>query len=722
MISNHSDTRPGDCFRPILDERVFEHAPVLQPQPEEACMANQAFARAQYRLPTQVAERLQARQNETGHPIRPLRYYPFPIVFQENADNPIHQGFAWGDTYASIVRKIVRAYRRPRSGIRRFLQASLLQFIPEHLLELLEAYRTLDDLAGSHMGDDHIGGRSIEWNVGAVGGLDEGHLVSKAVDKNLPKRHPGNTLGSPLETDPLPLVREAIRWAYESHCLANNRPAKNTPLIAFLEHDDLYGSTVSLCARLKKAGEKTLIAFEQELDWQEGRLFCAGYGPVDIAYCDCHLEDLGRGHPLLQACETNTVALDTSPLARLVMRSKVIMALLQMPRFQKELDLTTHEISRLTKHLVPTFLWCRKTFTNPPSFLVPGLSALCAGSPYKTQAVTIPQTDAPEEQPLFGLVTKVAIGGVYGGSAVEVSARTPKGYDTRSTFALLLKHLEPLAMHYTRLEAKQVFVRTRPEIKSLIKEEVLRSLGRGLGIEPPDDPFWAEINRLCLAAFDAPTESPLSAKDILLALEPPVRAYFEIDLSSLRRTSAQLFKPLERFLDRLLQKTPLKHNEQSLMSSLLRQFGLVLARARFQMPEFVSAFGDLLEALRAQINMDKAFSCHDLAQELIELIDSFFLNQFGKSFPESGAVRLQSILLQPYLQRRFLSLNPVVFQPHVHPEPLVGERDLYLMNRIHILFTKDGKNTRLAGTQVFYLKDGKAENSSKMTASLWAQG
>lgn len=721
MISNFSEARHDGCFRALVDDRVFEHAPVLQPEPEEADMANRAFARAQYRLPTQVAERLKIRQNKAGHPIRSLRYYPFPIIFKGSADSLIYQGFAWGDTYASIVRKIVRAYRRPGSRVRRFLQASLLQFIPEHLLELLKTYRTLDDLAGSHLGDDHIGGRSIEWNVGAVGGLDEGHLVSKAVDKNLPKRPPENTLGSPLETDPLPVVREAIRWAYESHCLANNRPAKHTPLIAFLEHDDLYGSTVSICSRLKKAGENTLIAFEQELDWKGGLLFCADEGPIDIAYCDCHLEDLAQGHPLLKACGANAVALDTSPLARLVLRSKVIMALLQMPQFQKELDLTTHEISSLTRHLVPTFLWCRKTFTKAPSFLVPGLSALCKGATYKTKAVPVTPAGA-SEPPLFGLVTKVAIGSVYGGSAVEVSARTPKGYDTRDTFALLLKHLEPLAMHYTRLKAEDVLERTRPEIKSLLKEEVLRSLGRGLGMDPPDDPFWQKIHRLCLNVFNAPTESAISVEDLFLALQPHVQDCFEIDLLSLRKSSAQLFKPVDSSIYKLFRKKTQKHHEQRLMALFLNQFGLALARTRFQMPEFLTAFQGLLEGFRTKINMYEAFSCHDMARELHEIIDSFFLNQFGKRFTEGGAAKLRSILLQPYLQKRFLSVNPVVFQPHAHPEPLLGERDLCLMNRIHILFTRDGEKTRLAGTQVFYLKDGKADNRSKMTAAVWVEG
>ena len=706
-------THEGDRarFRALLDERVFEHAPVLSPSPAEAELANQTLDRAAADLPAPIREKLQSRRADAGHPIRPLRYYPFPVVRTEDAEGFHRQALDWGATYASIAEKIVRAFRRPHSNVRRLVHASLVRFLPEHLTPLLDAYRTTDDLAGAHLGDDHIAGRSIEWNVGAVGGLDEGYLVSREVAGNVPPPGQIEEALQPVEADPVPPVREAIHWAYESHCRANGRPPETSPLIAFLEHDDLYGSTVSLCSRMRRAGERTLLAFEQELRWRDGRLVRADREPIDIAYCDCHLEDLEPAHPLLQACARNAVALDSSPLARLILRSKVILALLRMPRFRRDLDLTSEERDALETRLTPTLLWCRKTFSAPPHAFGPGLSAFCARAPLPPPALP-PEPPPATAEPL---VVKVGIGSVYGGQAVAVASPHPGSPETRFANALLLDHLRPLALSRTPMKARTALGRTRPEIKSFLKDAVLRLLGRGLGEDPPGDPCWTEVRRRCLDALQTPRDAPLTGADLYGALRDPIRAHFGLELSAHR------FKPVDRVLQKLLHQRPVGAADQPLLQELCRQLGLALARLRFQAPGFARGYRGFQEELRSSIGEGQDWTCEALLRHLVGKTDAFLTSQFNTTLPQTARDKLRSILLPPYLEHRFRSVNPVVFQPYIQPEPLGGEEDLHVMNRIHVLYTRKGPVTRLAGTQVFYLRDGKADNRSKMTASLWGR-
>lgn len=709
------------CFHAALDERSFQTAPILQPDPEEIGMARRAVDRARGRLPPGVEARLSERSDSQGHPIRPLRYYPFPILLQENGERFLRQTLSWGETYASIARKLVRAYRTPCPGVCRYLKAALVQFLPEHLLHLLESYRTLDDLAGAHLGDDHMAGWSIEWNVGAVGGLDEGHLAAREVVRHLPPHRPPSFPSSPIETDPAPMMQQAIRWAYESHCLASGRPPKARPLIVFLEHDDIYGSTVSLCRRLRKAGESTLLALDRELRWQDGRLSSAEGHTVDIAYCDCHLEELEANHPLIQACAANAVALDTSPLARLVLRSKVIPALLHLPRFQQALQLSPHERSMIGRHLAPTYLWCRKTFDRPPGALAPALSAFSARTPPLRPGAPAPGFRDGRDASAGSLVTKVAIGAVYGGSAVEVVIRTPEGYDTRTASSLLTEHLRPLALHHTQLKASDVLTRTRPEIKSLLKEQVLHFLGRESAPAPEGSSFRDETQRLCREVLPRAEEERDLGLRVYSALNALVLDRFGLDLPAQRSSSPELFRPVDRILDKMGRK-PFPSVDQNLTTQLVDQLELTLARLRFREPGFSRAYGSFLEALQSQIETGRSFTCADLLRRLLKRLDRFFLDRFGQEVPRAARDRLEAMLLAPFLEKRFQSANPVVFQPYIPPSPLQGEKDLHVMNRIHILFTRTGPVTRLAGTQVFFLKNGKADNRFKMTASLWSDG
>jgi hypothetical protein len=294
-------------FQAIKDGRTYDRAPLLKPTGSQRKMAERAFLRARDRLPINVRDRLEKRKENEGHYINTVRYYPFPILAYGGSSDSIEELIRWGHTYATILIKIASAYRNPGNGaIRRFLYLSLTRYLSPHLLELIVNYRTVDDLAGAHLGDDNLKGWSVEWNLGSVGGLDEGFCTAKEIAKTakLPEE-PGGL--NPVERDPVESIRDAIHWAYKSFCLGNQIPAVPRPYIACIEHDDLYGSTVSICERLKEIGEDVHLCFHQELSFRDGKLVTSSNRGVDLAYMDCHLEDLPHRHPLIKAASENAV-------------------------------------------------------------------------------------------------------------------------------------------------------------------------------------------------------------------------------------------------------------------------------------------------------------------------------------------------------------------------------------------------------------------------------
>ena len=365
-ISRKNDAQLKYVFRAMKDSRTFRDAPKLVPSHGQQNLAEGAFLRVREKLPTEVVKKLVKRFNVDGHYINTVRYYPFPIIVNEGSKDFIHDLIAWGKAYASIVKKVAEAYRKPdKSYCRRFLYVSLIRYFPPHLLHLLESYRTLDDLAGAHLGDDNIGGKSVEWNLGAVGGLDEGFLAAAEIARSRETTNGKiDKVVGPVEHDAVETIRDALHWAYESFCSANHIQPGRKPRIAYVEYDDIYGSTVSICERMRELGENISLYFTHELTFRDGKLLTASGQPIDLVFMDCHLEDLHPRHPVLEAAGANRVALDCSPFAHLVLRSKAIFALLSSPPFLKHLGLDEHERRMLQRHLAATYLWRRKTFKN----------------------------------------------------------------------------------------------------------------------------------------------------------------------------------------------------------------------------------------------------------------------------------------------------------------------------------------------------------------------
>ncbi len=669
-------------YQALRDQRTFNQAPLLHPAPEEITLAEEALNRARDKLPETVSARLESRRELLGHPVRPLRYYPFPIT-----TNPeeIEALFRWGRTYASIIRKVLKEYLQPRSPTKRFYRAALTRFLPPHLQELLSSYRTTDHLAGAHLGDDNINRMSIEWNLGAVGGLDEGFLVSKEVAPHIP---PGL---SPVEEDPVLPFRSALRHAYESHCLANGITPSPSPLMAFVEHDDIYGSTLSLCQRLHLQGERTCFCFDHELVFRD-HLETASGSRVDILCCDLHLEDLSPGHPILRALAENKTALDCSPLARLILRSKATLALLTSPGYQKTLNLTPEELQGLRSHLPPTSLWSARTFRSPPPEISAALSALS-----RDRRIPAPESKSTGS-PSGPMVVKVAIGGVFGGSAVAVSAPD----STRPAAELILSHLRPLALEATPLEARKVLARTRPELKSALKDMMIRSLGRGLGTRR--DPFWTQAETLLRAP-------PTEAEEIYSLLQSTVMEHFGVDLEALRSSRPGLFKSADREARKALEHMTFK--------PFLVQLSIALANRLLAADHYSRAYNELHASLQSAASPGERLTCTALSCRILEALDSFWVKHFQTPVPDQDRERIGEILLIPYIEARLRSTNPVVFQPYLDPPPISPEEDLHVMNRIHILFTGRGPSIHLSGLQVFFLKEGKADNRYKMTGSLW---
>ena len=714
-------------FRAIKDQRTFNRAPKLKPTEVQKELAEQAVTRVQERLPFRVINRLKERHQHEGHYINMVRYYPFPILAYDGSADSIKDLINWGHTYAAIMRKIASAYRSlGQNDLRRFLHVSLMKFFPPHLLRLIENYRTTDALAGAHLGDDNLRGRSVEWNLGAVGGLDEGYLVAEEVARTwIPDQETENDI-RPVEGDPVEAVRDALRWAYESHCLGNHiRPAPS-PFIASVEHDDIYGSTVSICERLREIGEDAYLCFARELSFQNGRLLTASGRPVDLIYMDCHLEDFPEGHPVLEAANENAVAMDCSPFAHLVLRSKVILALLCSPAFLKVLDLDQHERSMLERHLMPSFLWRRKTFMEGKLRFSPAVNALLADRRLGHNPFPIKDPDSAGENG-DEIVVKIAIGSVYGGSAVSVVEQKGEGYKTRDAANLISDLVNTLASKYTSLEASRILESVKTPLKAKIKELVLLSLSRRLSYADKEnksagDPFWNEVETSWEALlFASSRDGPetISPDDFFKTLKKPLRIAFNIDLAAEKSASNSLWRKLEKETTKALGKAGNPQKRKNALAQLLLSLGQVLATIQFQRQGGGKIYGALMDHIKSVVKPKEKMTYAKLARRVMDVIERFFEKDLGTPLPEGERRQVLSILLEPFIIKQRRSVNPVILQPYVIPESLYGESGLHIMNRVHILFTKTGTRAFISGAQAFFLKDSRPDNRYKMTGSLW---
>ncbi len=714
-------------FQAIKDQRTFKRAPKLKPTSVQKSLAEQAVIRAENKLPSKTINKLYERYKEEGHYVNIIRYYPFPILAYGGSEDRIKELIDWGHTYAAIMGKIARLYRNPDQGtFRRFFYFPLMKFFSSHLLRLIEVYRTTDDLAGAHLGDDNLGGRSIEWNVGAVGGLDEGYLTAREVAGSW---KPGSGLDRdirPVEKDPVLDIRDALYWAYESFCQGNQIKPAARPFIASVEHDDLYGSTVSICERLNNLGEDVYLCFEQEISFDKGRLVTSSGHPIDLVYMDCHLEDLKEDHPILRAVSENAVAMDCSPFAHLVLRSKVILALLCSPDFLKVLDLDQHERSMLERHLMPSFLWRRKTFQDDELRFSSAAEALLNDRRFAQPPFPVMEPDQATKEK-DEIVVKIAIGSVYGGSSVSVVEKNRKGYKTKEAACLIYEIINTLASGYTTLEASEILVSVKNILKARIKELVLLSLSRRLSDTDKEnwdvgDAFWSEVKKTWEDLLFQPSENGLeaiSSDDFIKSIEQPLHHEFNIDLNAEKSANKIVWGKLEKAILKALDKTgdPIKSRKS--LDQMFFTLGHILADIQYQREGGGKILGVLMGRIKAVVNPNERITYAYLTSKVMGVIDRFFEKDLGTPLPPRERKQLLSILLEPYIVSQTKSINPVILQPYVTPDVLYDESGLHITNRIHTLFTKNGTRVFISGAQIFFLKDAKPDNRYKMTGSLW---
>ncbi|MDY6971733.1 MAG: hypothetical protein SV775_05330, partial [Thermodesulfobacteriota bacterium] len=717
-------------FRAAKDKRTFRHAPKLEPSAVQQNLAGKVYKRIRQRLPPRIVKRLEERFRNEGHYINTVSYYPFPILADKKSKNLIKDLVDWGHTYAAILKKVASAYRQPGNRYcRRFLHHALIKYIPPHLLHLIEGYRTIDDLAGAHLGDDNMQGKSIEWNLGAVGGLDEGYLVAQEVAQSLAADFDyAGTPFLPVERDAVGAIREALHWAYESFCLANGILPTQEPFIACVEYDDIYGSTVSICDRLEQRGEKISLCFGHELVYRDDRLFTPLGQPIDILYMDCHFEDLSPGHPILEAIGANKVAVDGSPFARLVLRSKVILALLCSPVFLRHLDLDNYERDMLGHHLMPTYLWRRKTFKDRRKPFSVVFQSLLSDQNMDTTWFPLKKSRALNgENKEEKFVVKIGIGSVYGGSAVSVVLQEKGKYQTKDAAYLISRLIRNLAAENASIRGKRLHNILKAPLKNEIKDLALRAASRRLATDGEEnchakDPFWQEVEEIwrnLLSDFSTKDCHAISPDEFVRALIMPLSVYFDIDLAKAKSTCRHMWSRLEKDIQKILLVPPEALKTTRALERCLMTLGQTLASIRFQEQVGPKIFGHLMADLKNVVSPQEQVTYRQLISRVMHIVDSFFEKRFGISLPAKVRGRLLSILLTPFIQEQLISVNPIVLQHYLPSDVLEGESGLHITNRIHVLFTRDGPQVSIAGTQVFFLKELKPDNRYKMTASLW---
>ena len=715
-------------FKAIRGKNTFHYGAKLEPTVAQKELAKQAVLNVKDKLPSRVKNKINERYKKEGHYINTVRYYPYPILAYDGSADKIKELINWGHTYSNIIRKITSEYHNSKKNICRFfLYHSIIKFLPSHLIRLIDNYQTIDDLAGAHLGDDNTRARSIEWNLGAVGGLDEGFLVSNEVAKTwIPSSENEKDL-RPIERDPVESIRDALHWAYESFCLANNIRPVAKPLVAYIEHDDIYGSTVSISQRLSDLGENIYLCFHHELSYKKGRLRTLSGYPVDLVYMDCHLEDLQEGHPILEASINNVVAMDCSPFAHLILRSKVIIALLCDPEFVKFLGLDNNEIKMLERHIVPTCIWRRKTFREGYFFSSAATHALLKDPGFKFMPFPFNKSKISKAK-LDEIVVKIALGSVYGGSAVSViNKRKGALYNTRDAAKLALELIRTLAINYTTIDFSKKYESIKLHFKGKLKELILLALSRRLSDAYTKgynnvDPFWGKVEKsweIIITKYLNNDPNKFSSDEFFKTFKKPLQIYFNIDLNDTKSKNNYLLEKFEDEIRKSIYESKKFSREEKIIHQLLLRLGQIIANFQYKQLYFGKKLGALINDIKNGINHNKKIGYSELTSNVMDIIENFFISNFGIIIPETERNQLLSILLEPYIVKQLRSVNPIIIQPYLHPESLSGESEFFIMNRIHILFTKNGRRSFISGTQIFSQKDSKPDNHSKMTGSLW---
>lgn len=623
----------------------------------------------------------------------------------------------WGVKYAGMISKIATAYRKEDMRVIRFLDRTILKFIPPHLLRLVKLYKTIDELAGAHLGDDFLAGRTVEWNLGAVGGLDEGYRTAQQVKNKHLQRSEKNNVLSFVEKDPINPIRSALSWAYESFTIANSIEPVEKPLIVFLEHDDLYGSTVSICERLQQCGEKTELRFHHELSFKQGRLVTSEGRPIDLVYLDHHFEDLWKEHPLLQAVENNIVAVDCSPFAHLVLRSKVILALLCLNAFQRAIRLDLEEIDCIKQFLMPTFLWRCKTLTGSNGLCPEALEAL--GDHFGIQNKRCECLSGDSSSKVEGIVIKAAVGMTYGGKGVATLLAGNRSA-VREASKLIRETLLKLSSRITEVQSDNVIVHARDKLTSIVYNSIMNCLA-----DLENREIWEPLATHWIKLIKTGTEKGdhLSLIDELLNIaDELVLCPLGVSFDELKNENPSNMAPLEKGIERLLAKEKQKKLEKKSVDACLRQMGNLISRFKFNQPTFREKYKSLSTGIAQTLKPGETLRFKALMERVMKVIDNFFEAEFDRPMNKASVSAIQSLLLQPFFDHQLKNVNPIVIQPFSEPEALKGFDGFHVSTRTHVLFTKQGTHVIVSGGQLFCLEAGKPDNRKKMTASFWIRG
>lgn len=301
-------------------------------------------------LPAALEKRLTLRKEMTNGVINCIKFYPSPIPIPIATHKALLE---WGNLFATLLERITHCfYNCPESRTKAFLTDTIICFLPSWQNKLLHTYHTADPLAGAHICDDNLSEKSIEWNFGAGGGLEEGDGVARYLESQ--KKI---IAGQSIQGDSIKAVYQSLMQAYLSHCSVNQIAVNHTPVVAYVEHDDIYYSSVRTVRKLSDMGMNIQYAFHHCLKFDGKRLRLPDHPPIDLIYLDCHIEDLAPQHPVIQALMSNSIALDASVFGRLVLRSKAILAMLFDPEIQDELKISYEHRELILKHLAHTRLF-----------------------------------------------------------------------------------------------------------------------------------------------------------------------------------------------------------------------------------------------------------------------------------------------------------------------------------------------------------------------------
>ena len=450
----------------LLNKILLQMITMLPPHPEEISIARNTLSTCQETVPPDIREKLNLRNTLEKHPVNCIKYYPLPLKINQETLNQMR---VWGICYGDLLEKITCSYfNEPDGYVRQFLDSSLFAYLPEWLKAIIVEYKTCNHLAGAHLGDDNFNGRSIEWNLGAVGGLEEGSGTEEEIAKEI-NYHPLQ------DTESIDAVLAAIRYAYEAHCRANRIAPKTNPCIAYIEHDDIYYSSVRIVRKLGKLGVNIHYTFHHALTFEDNHLKTKNGEIIDIIYLDCHLEDLHATHPVIQAVRNNRVALDSSPFARLILRSKVVMALLSTQECHTALELDKQSVQMIRRNMSHSVLMNQYTPLDG------------------------------DFDPLKQKVVKIAIGSVFGGNGVMVFPPEVTREEIIKNFKPLKRLLSYLAREYCPVSCADIAsltmqVETRALFTEILKTSCISSssplVNRTKGIKQIQENIYNSLNQM----------------------------------------------------------------------------------------------------------------------------------------------------------------------------------------------------------------------------------